>query len=112
MNPASINLTFAKPLSFLKQIANNSRDSRSHWVHIVGGERYRSQPRHQLTVVCLGIPSVISTLCSSKPIDQFELSLEDSGNCKTYEFLKQLTHKFAPFGSIGVPQSKAREVKN
>ena len=62
MNPASINLTLANPLSFLKQMANSSLDSKSHWVHIVGGERYRSHPLHQDIVVCLGIPSVISTL--------------------------------------------------
>lgn len=33
------------------------------------------------------------------------------GNSVTHEFLKQLTHKLAPFGSIGVPQSGSSQNK-
>lgn len=61
MKDASINLTFCNPLNFFKQIANNSRDSKSHVTQIFGGDRNLSQPLQKWIVACLGIPSEIST---------------------------------------------------
>lgn len=54
--------TLLNPLSFLKQMASNSRDSSSQMTHCVGGERKREQPLQKLIAACLGMPSVMSML--------------------------------------------------
>lgn len=85
MKWASVNRTLFNPFSFFKQIERSSLDSGCASAHACGGERKRSQLRQKDTEACFGIPSVISTV-----------------------FLKHETHKFAVFGTMGVPQSAQR----
>jgi hypothetical protein len=80
MNPASISFTLLSPFSFLRQMASNCRLSGSAIVHVLGGDKKRSQLRQKLIVACFGIPSVIST-----------------------ELRRQGMQRFAGLGSIGVP---------
>ena len=82
---ASVNRTLFKPFSFFKQIASSSCDSGLAIVHVVGGDKNRSQFLQKDTDDCFGIPSVISIV-----------------------FRRQATQRFAPFGTIGVPQSAQR----
>jgi hypothetical protein len=79
---ASVNRTLFSPFNFFKQIASSSCDSGLAIVHVVGGDKNRSQFRQKETEACFGIPSVISIV-----------------------FRRQATQRFAPFGTIGVPQS-------
>ena len=123
MNPASINRTLFSPFNFFKHIANSSLDSGSAIVHVWGGERNRSQflqnesaaanvwvdLLHQdwrCDLPCFGIPSVISTLRWSQPD---ALQVESNS---THEFRRQAMHKFAEFGSIGVPRSAWSQIKD
>ena len=98
MNPASISRTLFNPLSFLRHIANSSLDSGSAIVHVCGGERNRSQLRQNASVLCFGIPSVMSTL-SYKLVTTVSFDIDRS----THEFLRQGMHKLAEFGSMSVP---------
>jgi hypothetical protein len=82
---ASFNRTLFNPFSFFKQIASNSCDSGLASVHVEGGDKNRSQFLQKDTDDCFGIPSVISIV-----------------------FRRQATQRFAPFGTIGVPQSAQR----
>jgi len=82
---ASVKRTLFNPFSFFKQIASSSCDSGLANVHVEGGDKNRSQFLQKDTDDCLGIPSVISIV-----------------------FLRQATQRFAPFGTIGVPQSAQR----
>lgn len=79
---ASVNRTLFNPFNFFKQIASNSCDSGLAIVHVKGGDKNRSQFLQNETDDCFGIPSVISIV-----------------------FRRQATQRFAPFGTIGVPQS-------
>ena len=79
---ASVNRTLFNPFNFFKQIASSSCDSGLAIVHVIGGDKNRSQFLQNDTEDCFGIPSVISI-----------------------EFRRQATQRFAPFGTIGVPQS-------
>ena len=82
---ASVNRTLFNPFSFFKQIASSSCDSGLAIVHVKGGDKNRSQFLQKDTDDCFGIPSVISIV-----------------------FRRQATQRFAPLGTIGVPQSAQR----
>lgn len=82
MKWASVNRTLFNPFSFFKQIASSSCDSGLAIVHVDGGDKKRSQFLQKATDDCFGIPSVISIV-----------------------FRRHATQRFAPFGTIGVPQS-------
>jgi hypothetical protein len=82
MKCASVNRTLFNPFNFFKQMASNSCDSGLATVHVKGGDKNLSQFLQNDTDDCFGIPSVISIVLR-----------------------RQATQRFAPFGTIGVPQS-------
>ena len=114
MKPASMRRTFARPLSLRRQTARSSRDSSSARVQVAGGDSQRSQPRQNEMVVCLGMPSVMSTLRGGRETKAVQGQRDGSLTSReregegTHELRRQLTQRLAPFGSIGVPQSVAQ----
>src|SRR3989338_255850 len=84
-NPASTSFTLLRPRSFFRHSVSSRGLSSGASIHAVGGWWYRPHPRHHCTVICFGIPSVMSTWLR-----------------------RQSMHMFALFGAISVPHMQHR----